>query len=136
MTRYWKQALVALFLVAQLAAVWAMSRRGTAAEDLGAEAALKTYGFYLRECAPECGIDFVHESPNKIDVSLEHILPIIASMGASVSVVDFDKDGWLDIYVVTSREGGKNRLYKNLGNGRFRDVAEEMGVADLNQEGT
>src|SRR5262249_12658891 len=105
-------------------------------DDLGEKEALARYGFYLRECAKECGIDFVHQSPTKLDSKLEHILPIIASMGASVSAVDFDKDGWIDLYVVTSKEGGKNRLYKNMRDGTFKDVAEEMGVADLNKEGT
>src|SRR5467141_336644 len=87
------------------------------------------YGFHLIESAKDCGINFVHEAPT-LDPKLEHIMPIIASMGAGVSVVDFDHDGWLDIYVVTSKEGGKNRLYRNLGNGKFEDVAEKMGVAD------
>ena len=57
-------------------------------------------------------------------------------MGASVSVVDFDRDGWPDLYVVNSGEGSQNRLYRNQGDGTFEDVAEEMGVADLNQPGT
>jgi enediyne biosynthesis protein E4 len=93
------------------------------------------YGFHLTECAKDCGIDFVHEAPT-LDPKLDHIMPIIASMGAGVSVVDFDRDGLLDIYVVTSKEGGKNRLYHNLGNGKFEEVAEKMGVADVNQPGT
>ena len=29
-------------------------------------------------------------------------------MGASVSIVDFDRDGWPDIYVTNSGEGSKN----------------------------
>ncbi len=39
---------------------------------------------------------------------------------------DYDQDGWPDIYV--SNLPGTNRLYRNLGNGRFRDVAREAGV--------
>jgi hypothetical protein len=97
--------------------------------------ALRRYGFRLTECAKDCGIDFVHEAPT-LDPKLDHIMPIIASMGAGVSVVDFDHDGLLDIYVVTSKEGGKNRLYHNLGNGKFEDVAEKMSVADVNRPGT
>ena len=57
-------------------------------------------------------------------------------MGAAVSIVDFDRDGWLDIYVTNSGEGSHNRLYRNLGDGTFQDVAAEMGVADVNQAGT
>jgi hypothetical protein len=39
---------------------------------------------------------------------------------------DYDGDRLPDLYV--SNAGGKNRLYKNLGGGRFRDVAPELGV--------
>jgi enediyne biosynthesis protein E4 len=57
-------------------------------------------------------------------------------MGASVSIVDFDRDGWPDIYVTSSKEGAKNALYRNMHDGTFKNVAEEMGVADVNRPGT
>jgi len=104
-------------------------------QPLQNDEALRKYGFYLKEVSKECGIDFTHQAPT-LDGKLEHIMPQIASMGASVSIVDFDKDGWFDIYVVNSGEGSKNRLYRNMHDGTFKDVAEEMGVADLNQPGT
>jgi enediyne biosynthesis protein E4 len=81
------------------------------------------------------GIDFVHEAPT-FDARLEHIMPQVASTGASVSVVDFDRDGWLDLYVTDSREGSLNRLYRNRGDGTFEDVAAEVGLADVNRRGT
>jgi hypothetical protein len=139
MGKLFKQAIVTLIFIAQIVTVWALNRQVlTAEEPFDAATALRRYGFYLTECAKECGLDFTHERPGEqdLDKELHRILPIIAAMGASVSVVDFDRDGWMDIYVVTSREGGKNKLFRNLGNGKFRDVAEEMGVADLNQPGT
>jgi enediyne biosynthesis protein E4 len=135
MNRIFKQALIGLFFAGQLVTVWALNRAGTEKpeEPLAPELALQRYGFYLRDHAKEAGLNFTHGSPRDLDKDLKHILPIVASMGASVSVVDFDRDGNLDVYVVTSREGGKNKLFRNLGNGKFRDVAEEMGVADLNR---
>jgi hypothetical protein len=45
--------------------------------------------------------------------------------GMAVSVMDFDNDGWQDIYV--SGYGG-NVLYRNLGNCKFEDVTEKAGV--------
>ncbi|MEQ9410099.1 MAG: CRTAC1 family protein [Fuerstiella sp.] len=39
---------------------------------------------------------------------------------------DYDSDGDPDLYV--SNLNGPNRLYQNLGDGRFRDVAQELGV--------
>jgi hypothetical protein len=100
-----------------------------------ADEALRRYGFYLKEVSKESGIEFTHQAPT-LDAKLEHIMPIIASMGASVSVVDFDRDGLPDLYVVNSGEGSKNHLYHNLGNGKFKDVAEQMGIADLNKPST
>jgi hypothetical protein len=51
-------------------------------------------------------------------------------------VVDFDRDGWPDIYVTNSGEGSRNALYRNQHDGTFRDVAAEVGLADVNQPGT
>lgn len=97
--------------------------------------ALRRYGFRLTESARDMGIDFHHEA-TQLDPKLAHIMPLVNSMGAAVSVVDFDSDGWLDIYVVTSKEGGRNALYRNKRDGTFEDTAGTMGVADLNQPGT
>src|SRR5258708_4504922 len=83
------------------------------------------YGFHLTECAKEGCIAFVNAAPRG-DSRIYGIMPMVGSMGAGVSVVDFDRDGLLDIYVVTSKEGAKNRLYHNLGNGKFEEVAEKM----------
>src|SRR5688500_4817413 len=41
--------------------------------------------------------------------------------GGGVCAGDFDNDGFTDLYVTTF---GKNHLYRNQGNGTFRDVAE------------
>ena len=54
-------------------------------------------------------------------------MPQVASMGAAVAVVDFDRDGWPDLYVTNSGEGSLNRLYRNRGDGTFEDVAERDG---------
>jgi hypothetical protein len=114
--------------------VSARRRQGNAAV-LDASAALARHGFYLQEISHAAGIDFIHQAPT-LDPKLNAIMPEVASMGASVSVVDFDRDGWPDIYVTNSAYGSKNRLYHNMHDGTFRDVAEEMGVADVNQPGT
>src|SRR5215510_5065508 len=108
-------------------------------ESIGAvplhETVTARYGFHFQEVAKAAGINFTHQAPT-FDPQLNHIMPEVASMGAAVSIVDFDRDGLLDIYVTNSGEGSQNRLYRNLGDGTFRDVAVEMGVASLNQTGT
>ncbi len=96
---------------------------------------LNRYGFYFEESAQASGITFHHTSP-KLDTKLNHIMEQVASMGAAVSIVDFDRDGWADIYVVNGGEGSRNALYRNQGNGTFLDVADEVGLADINQPRT
>ncbi len=96
---------------------------------------LSRYGFSFQESSKAAGINFKYVNP-VFDPKLQHIMPEVASMGAAVSVVDFDHDGWPDIYVTNGGEGSKNALYRNMHDGTFRDVAEELGLADLNQPGT
>jgi enediyne biosynthesis protein E4 len=95
---------------------------------------LARYGFLLRESAEAAGIDFVHEPP-RLDKRLDHIAPQIAAMGAAVSVVDFDRDGWQDFYVTNSAPGSRNRLYRNNRDGTFTDVAAEVGLGGLKPPG-
>ena len=97
--------------------------------------ALSRYGLKFTESAKASGIQFVHRAPT-LDAKLSHIMEQVASMGAAVSIVDFDHDGWQDIYVVNSGEDSHNALFRNLGNGTFRDVASEAGLGDVNSQGT
>jgi hypothetical protein len=101
----------------------------------GKESAIARHGFHLDEVSKAAGITFVHKSPT-FDAKLAPIMPEVASMGAAVSIVDYDRDGWADIYVTNSGEGSRNALYRNLGDGTFRDVAAELGIADVNAAGT
>jgi enediyne biosynthesis protein E4 len=45
--------------------------------------------------------------------------------GMGVSVMDFDNDGWQDIYVTGY---GGNALYRNQGNCKFEDVTDKAGL--------
>ena len=131
--------LLGLFFVALLATPFAIKRMSS--QDVIGSAsnaksvALARHGFFLEEVSRAAGVEFVHQAPT-LDPRLESIMPLAASMGAAVSIVDFDRDGWLDIYVTNSCEGCKNALYRNMHDGTFKDVAAEMGIADVNQPGT
>jgi enediyne biosynthesis protein E4 len=111
------------------------TRGESANAALDATAALSRYGFHLTEVGQSAGVNFVHQAP-ALDPKLKHIMPQVASMGAAVSIVDFDRDGWADIYVTNSGEGSKNALYHNQKDGSFKDVAADLGIADVNQQGT
>ena len=49
----------------------------------------------------------------------------LAEGGVGCTVGDYDNDGWLDLFVATY---GPTLLYRNLGGGKFREVAEESGL--------
>jgi hypothetical protein len=63
---------------------------------------------------------------------------IIETVGSGVALVDYDNDGWLDIYLVNGSTydalAGKAKppraaLFHNNRDGTFTDVAEKAGVA-------
>ncbi len=91
-------------------------------------------GFALRDETAAAGIRFVHQRPT-FDPKIAGIEPHVAALGASVSVADFDADGWPDLYFTNSRFGAPNALYHNRGDGSFEEVAASAGVAELNREG-
>lgn len=98
------------------------------AEPSGAQAS-------FTEVTSSAGIVFAHQlADGKLDNIME-------SDGAGGAVLDFDNDGWLDLYLVNSGPAPTlsdappgtarqpNRLFRNLGNGTFTDVTESAGVA-------
>jgi len=50
-----------------------------------------------------------------------------SSKSLGVAMFDFDQDGWPDLLVANDTQ--PNKLYKNLRNGKFKDVAVEAGLA-------
>jgi enediyne biosynthesis protein E4 len=55
-----------------------------------------------------------------------------SSKSLGVALVDHDEDGWPDIFVANDTQ--PNKLYRNLRDGTFKDVALEAGVA-LSEDG-
>jgi hypothetical protein len=78
----------------------------------------------FREEAKKAGIDFSMEFlPNEQGVNPKINL---YDHGCGVAVGDFDKDGHDDIYFVNQL--GRNKLYRNKGDGTFEDVTDKAGV--------
>src|SRR5712691_3235380 len=50
-----------------------------------------------------------------------------SSKSLGVAMLDFDQDGWPDLLVANDTQ--PNKLYGNLRNGKFKDVAVEAGLA-------
>ncbi|MGC0771959.1 MAG: CRTAC1 family protein [Candidatus Acidiferrum sp.] len=81
--------------------------------------------------ASSSGITWAHVSGK----SPEKYLP--ETTGAGCAFLDFDNDGWMDIYLVNSGKCDfytpnpplRNALYKNNRDGTFTDVTEKAGVA-------
>jgi hypothetical protein len=92
----------------------------------------ETAQFPFEQVLPEkSGISWTHSSGK----SPEKYLP--ESSGAGCAFLDYDNDGWMDIYLVNSGKCDfftpqsplRNALYKNNRDGTFTDVTEKAGVA-------
>src|SRR5271157_2296928 len=84
----------------------------------------------LRDVTAQTGIDFVHTdgaSGRKY---------LVEGVSAGLALFDYDNDGLTDIYLLNGRPLAgtktsaqpKNRLYRNLGGFRFKDVTDQAGV--------
>ena len=77
------------------------------------------------------GIRWLHTNA----MSPDRYLP--ETMGPGVAFLDYDNDGWMDLYMVNSgpcdffkpKEPLKNALYRNNRDGTFTDVTDKAGVA-------
>ncbi len=85
----------------------------------------------FHEVAPSSsGINWVHENA----MSDNRYLP--ETLGPGCAFLDYDNDGWMDIYLVNSgpcdfwtpTKPVRNALYKNNRDGTFTDVTEKAGV--------
>lgn len=87
----------------------------------------------LTDVSDHCGIDFVHTDGS----SGKHY--IVESVVCGLALLDFDNDGWIDIYFLNGAPlpgtnvstSPTNVLYRNNGDFTFTDVTDAAGVGDL-----
>jgi hypothetical protein len=95
------------------------------------EALLRIYSPPLfTDVTQASGIDFLHKSNAKTENTQLSGEGKPKFAGGGLAVGDVDGDGWMDVYLVSGRD---NKLYKGLGDGKFRDVTVEAGVADASE---
>ena len=89
-------------------------------ESAGSDCAVR-----FTDVAPAARLTFTHDR----GATPEHRLP--ESMGAGLAWLDYDGDGWMDLYAVQSgpfppgpgpAPAAQDRLYRNRGDGTFEDV--------------
>lgn len=128
--KVWALAAIGVLLAGAGAAVY-LARPGPkppAPPDGGpAEAPL------YRDVTTASGIDFTYRNGEEA----RHYA-ILESLGGGIALIDHDGDGLLDIFVAgggyfdgpdrTEIKGHPCRLYKNLGDWKFRDVTAEVGL--------
>jgi hypothetical protein len=68
---------------------------------------------------------------------VDHDTYIVESMGGGCAFVDYDNDGWMDVFILGGTRlegappGASNRFYKNNRDGTFTDVTEKAGLHDV-----
>ncbi|MBI4482770.1 MAG: VCBS repeat-containing protein [Acidobacteria bacterium] len=113
-----------------------------AVEAYPAEASDAAIAVAFREVTAPAGIGFQHAAGNlqshwwgRLDAATyskawaeANLVPF---MGSGAAFGDYDGDGRLDLYLVNcgpDPEKARNQLYRNNGNGSFREVTDEAGV--------
>src|SRR6188768_3734696 len=101
-----------------------------AAQGPGATGGSPSPAAFLSLTPKETGITWVHDNA----MSPGRYLP--ETCGSGCAFIDYDGDGWMDLYLVNSGPSDfftpakpiRNALYKNNRDGTFTDVTEQAGV--------
>jgi hypothetical protein len=82
-----------------------------------------TLGIVFDVVTTAAGIGFVHQSGASAD---KHM---VETMGSGAAWLDYDNDGFQDLFLVNGAPGSPNVLYRNDRDGTFTDVTTRAGIA-------
>ncbi len=122
-------------------------------ESNAAAAAPAFPGPIFSDATASSGLDFTYRNGEEANQ-----YALLESLGGGIALIDFDRDGLLDVFATGGGffdgperkqiRGHPNRLFKNLGNWKFRDATLEAGlpteaafyshgaaIADFNNDG-
>ncbi len=89
---------------------------------------------FFQEIGQEIGIDFKHS------IGADHMQNIIESVGGGAAFLDYDQDGFMDIFMCSGtwvegfsksekpKTAATNHLFRNRKDGTFEDVTQKAGV--------
>lgn len=128
--------LVLLFIVLLAIAGCNSNNKSTPTKENKLVNAPAANGDFFQEITEGIGIDFKHS------IGDDHLSNLVESVGGGAAFLDYDQDGFLDIYICNGAhieglsEGDKptedlqNQLYRNLQNGTYENVTVKAGVGD------
>ncbi|HXW04660.1 MAG TPA: CRTAC1 family protein [Vicinamibacterales bacterium] len=83
----------------------------------------------FEDVTAKAGITFVHAAGATPDKYM------FETFGSGLAWIDFDDDGFVDLYLVNGAPGSANALYRNKGDGTFADVTARSGAGAKDHNG-
>lgn len=84
------------------------------------------------EVSADAGLTAKHagpgSAPNAVGSREQFEKTLIPFVGSGIAFGDYDKDGWVDLFVPNAGSSARPALYKNRGGGKFEDVTEASRI--------
>ncbi|MDA2925789.1 FG-GAP-like repeat-containing protein [Acidobacteria bacterium AH-259-G07] len=85
------------------------------------------------EVAESVGLLFQHAGPAQTNLQINSKADlennIVPYLGSGIAFGDYDRDGWLDLFVANAgARGARGALFRNQGDGTFRETTSQAGI--------